>query len=143
MYSIGSLSNLGKNDTINIHDAASAIVDSVTYPVGFPASGTSCNRPFGAAGAVATTAGWVCSAVGDAYGSAKSDDVALTTYNTLENGVLVPHLETVARFDVGNPGQYAQAAAVPEPRTYAMLIAGLGLLGMVLRRRGTQAPAII
>jgi hypothetical protein len=32
-------------------------------------------------------------------------------------------------------------AAVPEPETYAMLMAGLGLIGVVVRRRGTRSAA--
>ena len=36
--------------------------------------------------------------------------------------------------------QYGQmAAAVPEPETYAMLLAGLGLMGAVVRRRSAKA----
>jgi hypothetical protein len=33
------------------------------------------------------------------------------------------------------PGDVAAVAAVPEPETYAMLLAGLGLLGLTARRR--------
>ena len=32
----------------------------------------------------------------------------------------------------------AMAAAVPEPETYAMLLAGLGLMGAVVRRRSNR-----
>jgi hypothetical protein len=35
--------------------------------------------------------------------------------------------------------QYGQMAPVPEPETYAMLLAGLGLMGAVARRRNKQA----
>lgn len=35
-------------------------------------------------------------------------------------------------------GYFANAAPVPEPETYAMLMAGLGLLGAVARKRKTQ-----
>ncbi|MBP6505549.1 MAG: PEP-CTERM sorting domain-containing protein [Rhodoferax sp.] len=35
--------------------------------------------------------------------------------------------------EIGSPG--AIAAAVPEPETYAMLLAGLALVGAVARRR--------
>jgi hypothetical protein len=42
--------------------------------------------------------------------------------------------------DGGNGGIYsgAIAAAVPEPETYAMLLAGLGLMGAVVRRRSNS-----
>jgi len=41
--------------------------------------------------------------------------------------------------DGGNGGVYAGAiAAVPEPETYAMLLAGLGLMGAVVRRRSNR-----
>ena len=35
--------------------------------------------------------------------------------------------------------QYGQMAPVPEPETYAMLLAGLGLIGAVVRRRSNKA----
>jgi hypothetical protein len=37
--------------------------------------------------------------------------------------------------DIGSPGFTSFAAAVPEPETYAMLLAGLGLMGAVARRK--------
>jgi hypothetical protein len=42
--------------------------------------------------------------------------------------------------DGGNGGIYsgAIAAAIPEPETYAMLLAGLGLMGAVVRRRSNR-----
>jgi hypothetical protein len=42
--------------------------------------------------------------------------------------------------DGGNGGIYsgAIAAAVPEPETYAMLLAGLGLMGAVVRGRSNR-----
>jgi hypothetical protein len=41
--------------------------------------------------------------------------------------------------DGGNGGVYAGAiAAIPEPETYAMLLAGLGLMGAVVRRRSDR-----
>ena len=50
--------------------------------------------------------------------------------------------------DLGGTGQHwaldnltYNAAPIPEPETYAMLLAGLGLLGFVARRRKQQAAA--
>ena len=40
--------------------------------------------------------------------------------------------QSIGRLDIS-------VAAVPEPETYAMLFAGLGLLGVVARRRQTAA----
>ena len=39
---------------------------------------------------------------------------------------------------LGNTGQY-RPPAIPEPETYAMLLAGLGLVGIVARRRRSIA----
>jgi hypothetical protein len=38
---------------------------------------------------------------------------------------------------------FTLAAAVPEPETYAMLLAGLGMIGMVARRRAKPVSALI
>lgn len=45
-------------------------------------------------------------------------------------------------FGVDGGLAFAPAAVVPEPETYAMLLAGLGLLGFVARRRKSQAMAV-
>ena len=37
--------------------------------------------------------------------------------------------------------EYGGTAAVPEPETYAMMLAGLGMLGFIARRRKQQAAA--
>jgi hypothetical protein len=44
---------------------------------------------------------------------------------------------TPVALDMGN--SHTWTAAVPEPETYAMLLAGLGLIGYVIRRRQCQA----
>ena len=45
----------------------------------------------------------------------------------------------------GDSGKYVPATPIPEPETYAMMLAGLGLLGFVARRRrqnlGNVVPA--
>lgn len=132
VFSIGGSSNLGKNDTINLYDAAGALVDSVTFPKGLDASGGSYNRPHGDTGNSTDT--WVRSVVGDVYGSALSGDVPLVAYNIVGNdGVtLVSVMETAARHDLANPGIHAP---VPEPSALALMLAGLGGIALAVRRR--------
>ena len=50
------------------------------------------------------------------------------------------YIQVTGVTDGGNGGIYsgAIAAAVPEPETYAMLLAGLGLMGAVVRRRSNR-----
>ncbi len=37
--------------------------------------------------------------------------------------------------EIGSPGSIATVAAIPEPEAYALMLAGLGLLGVVARKR--------
>ena len=58
----------------------------------------------------------------------------------------VPGIPGDAYLDVfdGRPAElraYARVPAVPEPETWATLLAGLGMLGMAARRRGPAAPS--
>lgn len=59
---------------------------------------------------------WAKSSVGDGYGS----------YEALVNYADAP--------EIGNPNQLV-SAPVPEPETYALMLAGLGLVGLAVRRR--------
>jgi len=108
--------NIGRSDEINLFDGSGSLIDRLTYgdnSIGGPrtqnASGNAMN--FAALGANDVTQ-WTLSAVGDAEGS----------YVSLSGAI-------------GNPGMSAFAAPVPEADTYAMFLAGLGLLGAVVRRR--------
>lgn len=114
----GYTNNIGRADEINLFDAGGNLVDRLAYgDVAFPgtiraqtAGGTPVS--IAALGPHTVTAGnWVLSATMDSYGSVLA-----------------------ATGDVGNPGQFI-LAAVPEPETYAMLLAGLGLIGSIARRR--------
>jgi hypothetical protein len=51
----------------------------------------------------------------------------------LQRDVAGVHGSSVA-FNAGTPGVWT-VTSVPEPETYAMLIAGLGVLGFVARRK--------
>ena len=113
----GNTNNLGRADEINLYDVSSALVDRLTYNdqavAGDPAKGprtdvASANVPLTSLGTnVAANA--ALSKVSDAYGS-------LTA--------------TTGGF-VANPGRYAP---VPEPASMAVL--GLGVLGLLRRRKG-------
>jgi len=59
--------------------------------------------------------------------------VGMTDLNSLVSqlgGVVLTHAQ-----GINNHGQVAAISAIPEPETYAMLLAGLGLLGFIARRR--------
>lgn len=109
--------NLGRGDEINIFDSNGALVDRLTYSdVNFPGTIRTQNfsgnpKSVAALAPQNITTEWALSATGDIYGS----------YASL-NG------------DVGNPGAFI-FAPVPEPETYALMLAGLALVGTLARRR--------
>lgn len=67
-----------------------------------------------------------------------SEDHLSLTWNTPLSGVNYLNITGVTGGTAGGIYAGAIAAAVPEPETYAMLLAGLGLMGAVVRRRGTR-----
>jgi predicted extracellular nuclease len=107
--------NLGRADEINLYDAGGALVDQLTYG-DLVYAGTVRTQNFsGNPGSPAdllpfvVSTGWVLASVGDAYGS---------------------YASTLG--DIGNPGVFA---LVPEPGSWALLLAGMAVVAGVARRR--------
>ncbi|MCP5279938.1 MAG: lamin tail domain-containing protein [Thiobacillus sp.] len=110
--------NIGRGDQINLYDGVT-LIDRLTYDdetIGGPrtkdASGVAKNAA--ALGADDATQ-WQLAALGD-----------------FENSYLS------AKGDIGSPGFTSYAAPVPEADTYALMLAGLGLVGFMARRRGSR-----
>ena len=113
----GYTNNLGRGDEINLFDAGGSLADRLAYgDQVFPGTVRTQNasgNPGSAADLAGSTvtANWALASVGDGFGS-----------------------YAAASGDIGNPGVYV-AAPVPEPETYAMMLAGLALVGSIARRR--------
>lgn len=63
------------------------------------------------------------------FGATNTAGISAIFMSNSSGGIEVDHL------------QYGAAAAVPEPETYALLLAGLGLLGFAVRRREQRNTA--
>jgi len=105
--------NLSRNDEINLYDAGGVLVDRLTYGDGSFAGTIRTQNVSGIPSSLAALGAnnvsqWQLSVAGDAAGS---------------------YLSTSGY--IANPG----IAPVPEPESFAMLLAGLGLLGFAARRR--------
>ena len=59
--------------------------------------------------------------------------------DTNRTGLFTPNSGGFGRNIVGSGATIAQVHAVPEPETYALMLAGLGLLSFVARRRKQKA----
>jgi len=66
--------------------------------------------------------------------TAAGSPITLGTFSSFEQ-----HAQGNARRDITAGSVVAGVAGVPEPETYAMLLAGLGLLGFIARRRINRA----
>jgi hypothetical protein len=66
---------------------------------------------------------------------ASATGIAASTYNVYADG----GNDVKIYLDSANALHIAAVAAVPEPETYAMLMAGLGLMGAIARRRNKKS----
>lgn len=114
--------NLGRSDEINLYGAGGLLMDRLTYGDqvygGTVRAQNASGNPLAVSDLTSqtVTAAWVLAAPGDVFGSHYSH----------VNGEFV---------DLGNPGQFIYAP-VPEPGNYALLLAGLGMVAGIARRRG-------
>lgn len=60
---------------------------------------------------------------------------AMSFLDMLQSGLAYVNVHTALNPSGAVRGQLVQVAAVPEPQTYAMLLAGLGLVGSLVARR--------
>lgn len=108
--------NIGRADTLHLFNASGQVVDVLKYgdnTVGGPRTQNVSGRAGSLAALGANDATqWVLSAVGDVEGS----------YMSLSGAV-------------GSPGMTGFTPAVPEPSTYALLLAGVAVVGAVAQRR--------
>lgn len=111
----GNTANLGRADEINLFDAGANLVDRLTYGDAVYAGTVRTQNRSGNPGSPSdltpftVTTGWVLASAGDAYGSYAS-----------------------SLGDVGNPGVFL--APVPEPASWALLLAGCGVVAARVRR---------
>jgi len=112
----GYTHNLGRADQINLFNGAT-LIDRLTYADNGAAGGPRTNGVSGIAGTAA--------ALG-------ADDASLWQLSAVRD---FEHSFASLGGETGSPGFTQYAAAVPEPEAWTMLLAGLGLIGFMARRR--------
>jgi hypothetical protein len=119
-WDVGSSATLGANSTFQGNILASA---SITMGSGVTIG---CGRALAHTGAVTM--------IGDTVNAAGCLGSAAAGSNGLSGGLIVAEAGGMPSARAFSP-----VSAVPEPEAYAMLLAGLGLVGAVVRRRKCKA----
>ena len=122
---LGTNESLVQNHTTALNGANTAVTSKLSYSPEFYFGG----RNFGTGPMSVGTVGSSLGLVQTLTGASGVNQVTNTIYSNA-NGI--------STFTLTSNGQLAYAAAVaavPEPETYAMLLAGLGFMGFVARRK--------
>lgn len=112
----GYTNNIGRGDTIYLFNG-NDVVDVLAYGDNTSFGGPRTQNVSGVAKTYA------------AIGANDATQWQLAVIGDFENSY------ASANGDIGNPGFTSYVTAVPEPETYAMLLAGLAVMGAVARRR--------
>lgn len=114
-------------DDLRLYNASGVQVDKLVYTTSLVREDQSAHIKDTSLlnGGTQSTSNWALSSVGDAYGSYEATGVHVL----------------LAPYEVGNPNPLVTAVPVPEPETYALMLAGLGLVGLAVRR-GKRAKMI-
>ena len=92
---------------------------------------TDLGAPGGGAAYGINAAGEVVGQAGHAFVTGPNG-VGITDLNSL---VSLSGVTFTKAMDINNHGQVVVVGSIPEPQTYALLLAGLGLIGVMARRR--------
>ena len=132
-FSMFGCSQWDYTETTVLYDFNGLIVSDLDDSSGNPLQGVTVST---------NLAGWDSSRLSFGGNFVRFDWKGLTTnsdlyeWNGVDNVLTKPATYFNATLDFGGP-----AAPIPEPETYAMMLAGLGLLGVMIRRRKQKLSA--
>ncbi|MEY4882696.1 MAG: hypothetical protein RIS34_550 [Pseudomonadota bacterium] len=154
---VGNLFTIANNQTAgggsfvrNIYFDYNTATMSVANPtsgggtVAFTAGGTPANLPGAPAGFVADAL-WTANNPGATYGVNAGESISFAmsgvTLASFTNGSMRVGVHFQGLTNGISEGLVTITSAVPEPESYAMFLAGLGLMGTIARRRNSAKSA--